>query len=131
MLCGQFTHFTCSENRNGLAFKCIENLFSEFNGGVTNRNGTSSDSRLGADPFTDTESLGKKTIENCAPPTGFPRSIVSGLNLSQYLGFTDHHRIKARCHSEEVLDRLQVMMEIRPFLERPYADPVVVGEEFH
>ena len=64
MLCCEFAHLTRPDNRDGLTFKRIENLFGEFNGGVTDRNSTGSDCCLGTDTFANAESFGEKTIEN-------------------------------------------------------------------
>ena len=59
VLCCELTHLSCANNRNSLSFECIENLFGEFNSGVTDGDSTSSDCRLGSDAFTNAEGFGE------------------------------------------------------------------------
>ena len=64
MLCCELTHLACPDNRDGFAFECVENLFGEFDGSVTDGNRTGGDCRFGSDAFANAEGFREKAIEN-------------------------------------------------------------------
>src|SRR4051794_39805600 len=93
-------HLAGANDQNAFPVERAEDFTSEFNGGVTDRNSTLPDLRLGADTFGDIEGTCQHGIQNTSDRTLLFCLRVRLFQLTEDLRLAHDHRIQAGCNAK-------------------------------
>ena len=98
----EFAHLTCANDKNILPLQRAENLFGQLHRNRRDRNRGRPHGGLRTHSLGHGKRTGKELIQLSAHRTHGAGCSVSLFHLPKNLGFTDHHRIQARSHAEDV-----------------------------
>ena len=110
----QFAHLPRTNDEDVLALQRAENLFRQFHRDRRNRHRRGSHRSLAAHPLGYRKSTAEKLIQLAPNRAHRARRRVGFLYLAQDLRLSYHHRIQARCHSEQMSHHLLLAKFFKP-----------------
>ncbi len=110
---GYASHFARSDDEHGYALEPAEALAREVDGGGCDASGFVADRRARPRGLSRVERFAEQAVQRLAERSGALRGGVRVLDLAEYFGFADQHRIQAGRDAEEMFDRLRAQMRVK------------------
>ena len=116
---GKFAHFSGAEKQNSFPLERAENLASEFDGGVRNRDRGIADGGFIAHALRNSKRLLHHGVKETSGRAEFLRLLPRGFHLRDDLRLADHHGVQAGGNAENMHQRgfVEQAVEMLPLAE--------------